>query len=185
MGCYKCPENKWYLGKKRSNRGVWVWKFGDIRNLNETKASMAKWNPSTGSFRVWLNLFTEVRYSSERSTDSVDKELKKVFKVEKSVCWVSKTHGSTNHKGEYATRVEWYSNLDKKPTARVMERLRSRVTKVMKEMEFVAKVIETGCTETYTTKEVDAEYPNLYYWLQYNESSGKRSAHYGRYWKMV
>lgn len=177
----------WYSRKRWKGERLWVWKFGDKWRINESKSSKATWNPETKVFTINLNIYsTNLRYSPQRSTESVGRALQEFFNTGKYLCVVSRSEGSRQHKGEFTTTAEWYSKLDELPEDSVMEKVLDVVVGSMEELICEAKVVETGITETYTAKEVEERWSrDMIYWIRRGEACGKTPVIKGRTWKEV
>lgn len=182
----KCPFNEWYFGRKRGNRGIWVWKFGDKYKVNASTCSKAVWNPDTNVFKIWLNIYGNLRYSPSKSKESVGKALRDLFNAGKHLCYVSHSQGLRMYKGEYATRVEWYSKVDELPESGVMEQVVDVVKDSLEEYVCESRVIATGVTETYTAEDVEEKWGRwFFYRVRAGAEDGRSVKLSGRVWREV
>lgn len=172
----------------RDNRGIWIWEFGDEVEKTSILKSVGRFNPKNGVLEIYLNYYSDDRFSPLKSQCKVGKALMNLFGGRRFICVIESSKLIKGRGGRTMTKVACYTKLPKRPTAYKMNRVRGTVKRnlVQQVFEWVDKEGNTGIMtakeirKTYPpdalTRIVDNPRPNKY---------KKEAVTYGRVWKEI
>lgn len=179
----------------RFTRGAKGWfdgkdmvQLGDIREItNSMLLSRGLYEPATGVFEVYVNMYEPIPYDPVRSQRSINKALKEYFGTQgMTICDVQP---GKMKKGLYHTRVSFYTKLSERPDADRVEKVRDVIRAAAVEPVFEG-VNKSGDTVQYA-------YTELPYGLQdsnrirkssYDKRTGKQTKKEmlkGFYWRVI
>lgn len=145
-----------WLGKRRGVKGWFRGKDslplgdGDREICNTMLQSRAVYDPATGMFEVYVNMYEPIPYDPVRSQRAINKALRKYFGAE----GMTITDVQPGHfcKGCHQTRVSFYANFKTRPDAEKVSNVREVIRNVAVEPMFRGTSKDGDVVEYYYTE---------------------------------